>query len=240
LTPIRRSPKLAQRRRGGIEILEAKSERNRVARDVKVTLGVGVALIAAVGALTLTRSPPRVVRVGAPSRAIFPLTVSSAEVCQANEVLPAGVSAIRVWLGAYFGSRVRVVALANSQVLTEGVRSPNWTGGAVTVPVTAQSHATSGVTLCFDAAPNSELLYLGVAPASQAESAVWRGKALGARVGVEYLAAGRGSWWSRILTVARHIGIGHALGGTWVVLLIAALAAAVGVLAVRLVVRELP
>ena len=186
------------------------------------------------------RSPPRVVRVGTPSRATYPLTVSDAEVCQPNEVLPAGVSAIRVSLGAYFGSRVRVLALSDSQVFAEGVRGPNWTGDAVTVPVTPRSHATSGVTLCFDAAPNSELLYLGGVASSRAQSAVWQGKPLGGRVGVEYLAAGSGSWWSRILTVARHIGIGHALSGTWVVLLIAALVAAVGVLAVRLVLRELP
>jgi hypothetical protein len=220
--------------------LEVNGEKVRAARAVRVTLGVGIALIAAVGALALTRSPPRVVRAGTPSRVIRPLTVSDAEVCQANEVLPAGVNAIRVWLGAYFGSRVRVVALSNSQVLTEGARGPNWTGGAVTVPVTPQSHATSGVTLCFDAAPNSELLYLGLAAAPRTESAVWRGKALGARVDVEYLAAGRGSWWSRVLAVARHMGIGHALSGTWIVLLIAALVAGIGILAARLVVRELP
>ena len=220
--------------------MDANSERIRVARDVKVTLAVGIALIAVIGAVTLTRAPPRVVSVGTPSQVIHPLTVSDAEVCQADEVLPAGVSAIRASLGAYFGSRVRVVVLANSQVLTEGVRGPNWTGDAVTVSVTPQSHATSGVTLCFDAAPNSELLYLKGVASSQQQSAVWQGKALGGRVGVEYLAAGSGSWWSRILTVARHIGIGHALSGTWVVLLIAALVAAVGVLAVRLVLRELP
>ena len=54
----------------------------------------------------------------------------------------------------------------------------------------------------------------------------------------EYLAAGNRSWWSRILEVARHMGLGHALTGTWVVGLIAALMVAVGGLAIRVALRE--
>jgi hypothetical protein len=64
------------------------------------------------------------------------------------------------------------------------------------------------------------------------------GEPLAGRLGVEYLAASNRSWWSRILEVARHMGLGHALSGTWVVLLIAALMAAVGALAIRAVLRE--
>lgn len=63
---------------------------------------------------------------------------------------------------------------------------------------------------------------------------------LGGRVGVEYLAAGRGSWWSRLSSVAAHLGLGRAYSGAWIALLVAALMAAVGVLAVRLTARELP
>jgi hypothetical protein len=206
---------------------------------VKVTLVVGIVLIAIAGAVTLTRSPPRVVRVAARAQVIHPVAVSDAEICQANEVLPAGVSAIRISLGAYFGPNVRVEVTSGGRVLTQGTRGPGWTGNSVTVPVTPLRRTASPVKLCFDAAPNSELVYVVGTEASAGEAAVWRGESLGGRVGVEYLAAGQGSWWSRILQVARHMGVGHALTGTWVALLVAALVAAVGLLATRVVLREL-
>lgn len=220
--------------------MNAVSERMRAARDVKATLGVGIALMIAAGAVTLTRSPPRVVRVGTRTLALRPLTQGDAEICQANEVLPSGVSAIRVALGAYFGSPVRVTAYSGSTVLTRGMRGPGWSGDSVTIPVTPLNVTAHHVKLCFDDGPNSELIYLGVTPTSGREAAVWRGKPIGDKVGVEYLASGQRSWWSRILSVARHIGVGHALSGTWVVLLISALVTAVGVLAVSLALRELP
>jgi hypothetical protein len=221
---------------------------NRVAGErmgatgaVKVTLGVSIALMIIVGALTLTRSPPRVVRVSASSNDTLGTAVADIEVCQASEVLPAGVPAIRLAVGAYYGARVRVKAYSGSRVIMEGKRGANWTGNSVTVPVTPLSHTTSHVKLCVEVGPNSELVYFSGSPASAQESAVSRGgEPLGGRMGIEYLAPGRGSWWSRILPVARHIGLGHVVSGTWIVLLIAALMAAVGLLALRLTLRELP
>lgn len=209
-------------------------------KAVKVTLVVGVALIALVGAVTLTRSPPRVVRAAARAQVIRPIAVSDAEICQANEVLPAGVSAIRISLGAYFGPKVRVEVSSGGRVLTQGTRGAGWTGNSVTVPVTPLPRTASPVKLCFDAAPNSELVYVVGSEASKSEAAVWRGESLGGRVAVEDLAAGQASWWSRILQVARHMGVGHTLDGTWVALLVAALVAAAGLLAMRVILRELP
>jgi hypothetical protein len=168
-------------------------------------------------------------------------TISEEETCQGNEVLPAGVSAIRVSLLAYYGATVRVTASSGPRVLAEGGRGGEWTGGSVTVPITPLKRTVSHVTLCIAVGLNSEPIFLlgDETPAREAAVATGEGR-LGGRVGVEYLAAGRGSWWSRILPVARRMGLGHALSGTWVVLLIAALVGAVGLLAVRLTLRELP
>jgi hypothetical protein len=213
----------------------------RAARDVKVTLCVGVALLVIAGALTLTRSPPRVVRVGARATGRGPAFAGSAQFCQPNEVLPAGVSAIRVAVGAYFGSPIHVKATSGSRVLTEGARGPTWTGRSVTVPVTPLHYTASHVKLCVGIGPNSELIFLeGVASPARETAVFNNGQPIGGRIGVEYLAAGRGSWWSQILTVARHMGLGRAFSGTWVALLAAALMAAVGVLAVGLTLREFP
>jgi hypothetical protein len=214
----------------------------KAVNDLKVTLGASIALLVVVGALTLMHSPPRVVRVATTSRAGLAVTTSGAEICQANEVLPAAVSAIRVSLRAYFGAWVRVTASSGSRVLTEGRRGPDWTGTSVTIPVKPLNYSASHVNLCIDVAPNSELIQFRGAETSARETAVSRsGAELGGRVGVEYLASGQGSWWwSRILSVARHVGLGHALSGTWVVLLIAALMFVAGALAVRLVLSEPP
>jgi hypothetical protein len=65
------------------------------------------------------------------------------------------------------------------------------------------------------------------------------GQRLPGRIDIEYLGSGQGSWWSRLLPVARHMGLGRAFSGTWIVLLVAAMVAAVGALAGRLVLREL-
>jgi len=212
----------------------------RAARDVKVTLGVGIALLIAVVAITLTHAPPRVVRANTKERVLGGTIIDDAQVCQTGEVLPAGVSAMRLGVGAYFGARIRLKAYSGSRVITEGAVGSTWTGTSVTVPVTPLGRAASDVKLCMEIGPNSELIFFRGAPARQAESAYYgEGALLGGRVAVEYLASGHGSWWSRILTVARHVGIGHALSGTWVVLLIVALVAGAGILAVALVLREL-
>jgi hypothetical protein len=206
-----------------------------------VTLGVGIVLMLVVGALTLARSPPRVLHVGASTTAIFDTTAGDLEGCQIGETLPAGVSAIRLSLVAGgYGARVRVRVSSGKRVLTEGEQGPGWTSNSVTVPVRPLGHATSHVDLCFDIKPNSEPIFLAGSEAPNREMTVSSaGQALGGKLGVEYLAAGRGSWWSRILPVARHMGIGHALRGSWVTLLIAALMAVVGLLALHLPLREL-
>jgi hypothetical protein len=227
-------------------------------RNVTAALAVGVALLAVVGAVTLTRSPPRVVRVGVPGgdahSALLAHEAIDFAACQPDEVLPAGVSGVRLALWAFYGANVHVRIYSGSQILTEGSRGADWTSDSVTVPVKPVDHSTAGVDLCFGIGPNSQpILMLGSdAPRREAASidlggdsptptvAASEHELLEGRVGVEYLAAGAGSWWSRILSVARHMGLGRSYSGTWIALLVAALMAAVGTLAMRLTLRELP
>jgi hypothetical protein len=227
-----------------------------------ITFVASGALMAAVGALVLTRAPPRIVLVGAPGiKAIGPsetvgivdVTTGDLTVCQADEVLPRGVSAIRLSILGFYGSRVTLAAYRGSQLLTGGTRDADWTSDSVTVPVTPLGHPTSGVRLCFTLGPNSEpIIMLGSGVSEQQAAVIAKNSAAAAnptaspsktlygRVGVEYLASGRGSWWSRVLSVARHVGLGRAYSGTWITLLLVALMAIVGGLAVRLTLRELP
>lgn len=224
----------------GIGALDVESERTRAVRVVKVTLAVGVVLIAAVCAYALTRSPPRVLRAGPRATELLGGTDRDGQACQAGEVLPADVSAIRLSLAAFFGAPVRLRAFSGSTLLTEGTRGPEWTGTSVTVRVKPLKRAVSNVTLCFDIAPNSESIYLfGRATSPREAMTLPTGGPLAGRLDVEYLASGRGSWWSRVLSVARHMGLGRAFSGTWIVMLITAMVAAVGALAMRLTLRDL-
>jgi hypothetical protein len=209
-------------------------------RVARLTFVVGGAVLAAVVAFTLTRSPPRVLVAGAPPTQLVYALKGDGEACQGGEPLPAGVTAIRLSIAAYVAARIRLRVYSGSQLLTEGNRGPDWTGTSVTVPVKPLTYATPDVTLCLNISPNSEGIYLFGREAPVAEAlTVPSGGHLSGRVQVDYLTSGKGSWWSRLLAVARHMGLGRAFSGTWIVVLIAALMLAVGGLAGRLALREL-
>lgn len=225
-------------------------------RSVIVAILVGIALIAAGSAFALTRSPARVVQVGVqggPESPILQVITGDMALCQTGEVLPAGVSGIRLSLWAFFGPPVRVIAYKGSQVLTEGQRGANWTSDSVTVPVKPLSSAAEEVRLCVLLPHNSEGVLIRGVPTSPSEAAVVvtggaptpalavsRGHLIRGRLGAEYIAADQGTWLSRVGSVIEHMGFGRAFTGSWVSLLIVAVMAAVSVLAVRLALRELP
>jgi hypothetical protein len=219
--------------------LEAASEHTGAARQAKLTLCVGVLLLAGICAYALTRSPPRVVRTGPKPLGVLTGLYGEGEACQGNEVLPAGVTAIRLSLAAYFGARVRLTAYAGQHLLVEGRRGPEWTGTSITVPVKPLSHGVAHVKVCFDISPNSEsIFFFGRETPSREAATVPPGGRLPGRLDIEYLTTGRRSWWSQLLAVARHVGLGRAFSGTWIALVIAALMAAVGLLAVKVTLRE--
>lgn len=227
---------------------------------VIVALVAGMVLIAGGVAVALAQTPTRLVRIGAPGikalgrngATLLGTTATEAVVCQSDEVLPAGVSAVRISIWAFYGADVRVMAYQGSQLLTQGRRGPNWTGTSVTVPVRPLNHSVSGVRLCFEVNPNDEPLQLlgsftpqaqaadSLATASPAHPTAAGERPIPGRLAIEYLAPGHGSWFSRVATIARHVGFGRFYSGTWIVLLIGMLMAAVAVLAVRLTLKELP
>ncbi|HEY5287025.1 MAG TPA: hypothetical protein VIJ50_07965 [Solirubrobacteraceae bacterium] len=193
-------------------------------------------------ALTLTQAPPRVVLVGAkPDALLASATAITPTVCQTGETLPAGVSAIRLGVEASFGPEVLVAVYDGSRTLTSGRRSAGWTASTVTVPVRPVARGTGDVKLCFSIPANSGFLQLYGMPTGPRQAATsGAGQHLPGKVSVAYLAGGEGSWWSRALSVARHMGLGHALSGTWVALLLGASMLAVVALLVGLGWRELP
>jgi hypothetical protein len=204
-------------------------------------LAAGLLLVAIALAVTLSGSPFVVAHANAtPANEPILEAASGAGACQADEVLPAGISAIRLTLVAAAGPRVSVTALSGTQVLTSGIAGSGWTSGAVTVPVRPVARAISHARICFKLGQSVENVVLGGSKTSAAVAARGsEGKALPGRFTIEYMRAGRSSWWSLAETVARHMGLGRAPSGAWVALLLAALMSAVVAIASWLALVEL-
>jgi hypothetical protein len=207
---------------------------------VKLVLAAGLLAIAAAIALTLSRAPSTVARANLPlthTRLIE--TTQPAAACQAGEVLPAQTTAIRLGLSTNIGSRVTVQVFSGSHVVTTGERGPGWRGASVAVPLRALSQAVPEAKVCFQLSDlNAMIKMLGV-PTGHATAAVAEGKALPGRMHIEYLRAGRASWWSMVTAVARRLGLGRATSGTWNALLVLGLATLLVALSTWLVNREL-
>lgn len=159
--------------------------------------------------------------------------------CQGGESLPRGTSAIRLALEAAIGPSVEVEAFAGERPLTGGVRGSGWTGASVTVPVSPLGEAASNVTVCFALVHTRVPVSLLGMLTGRHGAARLGGQPLRGRVAVEYLRAGHASWLSLALPVARRMGLGRAVAGTWIALLVLALMLVLAVTVCRLVVREL-
>jgi hypothetical protein len=201
-------------------------------------VGLSLMLALAVGALVLTRSPPRVVGAAAEETEELGSTVTSATACEPSKV-PAGISAVRLTLATLFGPGVDVKIYSGSRLVTEGKRAPGWAGGAVTIPVKPVDRAYTKARLCFAILRNSEPLALIGSSSTIQTAAVSPSGRLKGRFGIEYLALGH-DWWSQIDSVVNHMGFGHFVGGIWVVILLACCMTAVVVLVVGAAMREIP
>lgn len=205
-----------------------------------VALAVGLGLVAIALGVTLSGSPLVVAAASSTGRETLAETNKDAGACQANEVLPAGTSAIRFSLKSDVGPRVSISALTGTHVLINGVTSAGWTSEAVTVSVRPMARATSHVRICFNLGSTNEPVAINGVRTGRAVAAIAsNGEALPGRVGIEYMRPARSSWWSTAQAVARRIGLGRAPSGTWIVLLLLALMGVIIATASWLTLKEL-
>jgi hypothetical protein len=210
-------------------------------RSARTAFVVGLLLLTAALALTLLGSP---IGVAASNKvpgteALVASTNRSNSYCQAHETLPRATSAIRVWLDATAGPRVRLSVFAGGRAVAGGTRASNWIGSSVTVPVRPLPHTVHDTTVCISFQLHDETVIVqgNAAPARVAAREGHR--ALGGRIWIEYLRPGTRSWLSLATEVARRLGLGRSPAGTWVALVALALLAAALALTSRLVLREL-
>jgi hypothetical protein len=207
---------------------------------VKIALAVGLTFTAvALGVVLAT--PPVAVHA---TNSVPPGTMLAEGirgVCQAGERMPRGTRSIRVSLYAFTGPRVTVKAIGDGRVLASGEIDPGWSGASITIPVhPAPSANAADVTVCLEAQTIGEpiVAYGGLSPKRVAARTL-TGEALPGRLSIQFVGEGHSTWLTLASAVARHMSLGRAWSGVWVVFLVAALMLTAGALTVRLVLREL-
>jgi hypothetical protein len=207
---------------------------------IKVVLAAGLVLIAVAVLATLLHSPATVASTnGVQPSAMLMSAKGNAAACQSRETIPAGTTAVRLQVVATTGPQVSVEVLRGGHVVTHGVQGTAWYGAVVTVPVRRVSRAVKHATVCFQLRDLSGQVEAYGTQTSAATAARANGAALPGRVTISYLRAGQQSWWSLAGGVIEHMELGRAESGSWIVIVIAALAAAAIALGVWTVNREL-
>lgn len=211
-------------------------------RPVTISLLGGLTLVTIALVLTMLGSPMSVARttrvLNKPGGAIA-TTTQSASYCQDNEVIPKDVSAIRVWLDAAAGPRVRISVSSLGHVVVAGTRGSDWTGGTVTVPVRPLGRAITDATVCIAFPLHDETVIAAGEFASGPYAARSGGHALKGRLWIEYLRPGTRSWASLAPSIIRHMGFGRAGTGAWPAFLVIVLLATTIALGSSLAHKEL-
>jgi hypothetical protein len=215
-----------------------------------LALAAGLAAMLVALAAVLSGAPPSVAGsngVAAEQRATYLQHVVSIERvatylqhggplgCQPAGTLPAGTDAIRESLSANVGPSVRVRVLEGSRTLSEGSRPAGWgAADTVTVPVSRVASTSEEAQVCTSVGATVETVQVDgrLSPRASGPPAI--------RMRLEYLRPGSGSWLSRVASIARDMGLGHApSGSSWAYVVIACMLL-VAALACRLVLRGGP
>jgi hypothetical protein len=203
---------------------------------VRLALAAGLAVTAVALAFVLTRPPLTAVAGsnGIPAeQAVGFIGGGDVVVCQGGGTVPEGTEAIRVSLSANTGPRVGIKVLSGSTVVTEGEEPSGWgVDEILTVPVRRVGRTIAEARVCTTIGLVVEPVQVNGTRVRTAGGgrAVW--------LRMEYLRPGPRSWLSLAASIASRMGIAHAPGGPRVAWVTIAVMLAVGLLAVRLVLRE--
>jgi hypothetical protein len=210
-------------------------------RSVAITLAAGVALIGVAIVVVLARSQPTVAATNSVSATNYIELEERGRLseCQPAAAIPQGTSAVRIGVeGLYFSPAASVTLLAGSHFIARGHHVPGGPAAPnVTVPIGRLSHAVRGARVCIAIGPALEPIRFYGAPrhlSTQATNPLQE-----AILHLDYLRAGSRSWWSRVSSIAYHMGLGHAPGGAGVVFLLILLMLAVIAATCRLALQEL-
>lgn len=201
-------------------------------------VAIGCVLLVAGLAATLTRAVP--VRTG--MNAILPLealggTVGRIDVCQDDELIPAGTGAVRVWLRTTGrpGPALALVATSGRTTIGRGRLAAGWSGRTATIPLRPATRAQRSARICVTVGASSSVTLAGESPddPNTETPATAAGAPLRGRLRIEYLTPAHHSWWSQRRVIARRMGFGRAPAGGRIALAAALLMLAAASLGLR-------
>jgi hypothetical protein len=206
---------------------------------IRVTVAIGVALTVLAVGVSLARSPlVRAGTDGTPLPTEIGATSVPTTICQGEETVPAGTTAIRVSLLSLLGPRIKLVARSGGQVVTTGQIGYGWTGAVVAIPVRRVVGTHRHTNICVSLAKRQQLVNLRGANTKFSPAVTEGRQVLPGRMRFDYLRPDNKSWLSLILPTARNIGLNIG-GGAGIVVIPLMLLLSVGTLASWLLVRDL-
>jgi len=208
-------------------------------RRVAITLALGLVVITAALIGVLAQTPRALIA----SNGIYVteelgLFHEHTTVCQAGERIPASTSALRISMVGHVGPAVAVTVSAAGQILARGNLGAGWESDSPTLSLQPAPAQPLQATICLTRAAGGLPVELTGGEAPKTLLASVGGEALSGRLRVEYLGSGHSSWLSLAKHVARRLGLGRSLSGTWLALPLIALMAAAVALGGWLLLRE--
>ncbi|HUN77854.1 MAG TPA: DUF2142 domain-containing protein [Solirubrobacteraceae bacterium] len=174
-------------------------------------LAGGLALLALAIAATLSRTPLVVAGTNAvaPTRAVG-ATRGPIGACQGGETIPAGTSAVRMWVTSNVKPRVTVAIREGARTVAAGAAEGGRLGKVAAVGIAPLPRTLHDAELCFGVGRGAQqtTFYGGASPHPQPGEEP-------SKMTVEYLRPGAATWWSLAGTVAKRLGMGRAPAGRW-------------------------
>jgi hypothetical protein len=186
---------------------------------IRLAIAIGLALTAIAVGVSLARSPlVRAGTDGTPLPTEIGATSVPATICQGEETVPAGTTAIRVSLLSLLGPRIKLVARAGGQVVTVGEIGYGWTGAVVAIPVRRVVGTHPHTKICVTLAKRQQLVNLRGANTKFSPAMTDGNQVLPGRMRFDYLRPDSSSWLSLARPTARRLGL--SIGGSGSIALI--------------------
>ncbi|HXA53601.1 MAG TPA: hypothetical protein VNV37_01885 [Solirubrobacteraceae bacterium] len=208
-------------------------------------LALGVALLAAAGALALDMSgrAPRIAGTDHVSAAIFSVALpDGGTLCQPYMTLPSDAQRIEALIGTY-GAPVPAISAdfvgAGGRTLAAGALARGAREGYVQVPLGRPRSSSAEGKLCLHVHARTKVVF-GGEPSGGTAAALVDGQPQPGRIDVVYLRPGRESWWQLLGALDQRFGLGKApFFGDWTLPFAALALLGVWIAAVRLLAREI-
>ncbi|HEV3069872.1 MAG TPA: hypothetical protein VGY76_00425 [Solirubrobacteraceae bacterium] len=206
---------------------------------IRITIAIGLALTVVAVGVALARKPlVRAGTDGTPLPTEVGATPAPTTVCQGEETVPAGTTAIRVSMLSLMGPRLKLLARSQGQVVTSGELGYGWTGSIVSIPVARVAGTHPHTTICVSLAKRRQLVNLRGANTKFAPAVMGGKQVLTGRMRFDYMHPNDKSWLALALPTARRIGLNIG-GGAGIVLLPLLLLLSAAALSSWLLVRDL-